>query len=342
MKRIISAMFALIAILPFAVFANGKAESSSTGGGKKITIAFLYQDLETQFWVAGHKAIVDTLNKDGVNVIEKNAHDSADTQLQQAKDVITQGVDGIIIIPQDGESAVTIGKVANKAGIPFAVFNRPPSNKDAKAIVAVADNRTIARGIVEYMAEQAKKLGHKVNPLIMVGNLGDPNAVQRKLGFYDVINKYPDLFNKPVEVPTQWNANVALQNLQSAMQAHPNVDFLFTSSDFMWPQIKQVLDPLGKWKKIGEPGHVITGGLDGDVGACQLIKDGYIDGTGVQDVYAEANMIMNAMLAAIKAGEKTPDKWMLDPGFDLTHANFATKSQDMWGCILLAQKQNKG
>ena len=63
--------------------------------------------------------------------------------------------------------------------------------------------------------------------------------------------------------------------------------------------------------------------------------------TGVQDVYAEANMIMNAMLAAIKAGEKTPDKWMLDPGFDLTHSNFAEKSKDMWGCILLAQK-NQG
>lgn len=331
MKRIIKVLVVLFCIL----FAGGTVFAA---GGP--TIAFLYQDLETQFWVAGHNGIVETLTGYGVKVIEKNAHDSADTQLQQAKDVITQGVDGIIIIPQDGESAVTIGKVANEAGIPFAVFNRPPSNKDAKALVAVADNETIARGIVQYMADQAKKLGRKVTPLIMVGNLGDPNAVYRKQGFYDVINANPNLFKAVVEVPTQWNANTALANLQSAMQAHPDVDFLFTSSDFMWPQIKSVLAPIGKWQKVGNSKHVITGGLDGDVGACQLIKDGYIDGTGVQDVYAEAKMIMDSMLASIKAGEKNPDKWMLDPGFDLTAGNFQTRSMDMWGCKLLATQKN--
>lgn len=336
MKKVISVVFALFVILPFAVFAGGQGEHA---GKHQITIAFLFQDLETEFWVAGHQAIVTTLTKDGVNVIQKNAHDSADTQLQQAKAVIAQGVDGIVIIPQDGESAVTIGKLANKAGIPYGVFNRPPSNHNAKTLVAVADNRTIARGIVQYMADQAKKLGHKVTPLIMVGNLGDPNAVQRRLGFYDVIKKYPNLFNKVVEVPTKWNANVALQNLKSAMQAHPNVDFLFTSSDFMWPQIQQVLEPLGKWKKIGQPGHVIAGGLDGDEGACQRIENGYVDGSGVQDVYYEATLIMNAMLKAIKSGEKEPNKWMLDPGFDLTHANFAKMHDKMWGCILLEQKK---
>jgi inositol transport system substrate-binding protein len=91
---------------------------------------------------------------------------------------------------------------------------------------------------------------------------------------------------------------------------------------------------------VGNAKHVITGGLDGDVGACQLIKDGYIDGTGVQDVYAEAKMIMDSMLASIKAGEKTPDKWMLDPGFDLPAGNFKARSQDMWGCKLLATQKN--
>ena len=34
------------------------------------TICFAYQDLETEFWVAGHKAIVETLTGLGVKVIE--------------------------------------------------------------------------------------------------------------------------------------------------------------------------------------------------------------------------------------------------------------------------------
>ncbi|WP_455381146.1 sugar ABC transporter substrate-binding protein, partial [Salinispira pacifica] len=231
MRKTLSLVLVLALVVGAFAVASGQKEGSAGSKGKQITIAFCFQDLETEFWVAGHKAIVETLRGKGINVIEKNANEDANRQLEQVKDVITQGVDGVIIIPQDGESAVTIGKVCNEAGVPFGVFNRPPSSKDAKALVAVADNEVIAEAAVEYMAEQAKKLGRKVTPAIMVGDLGDPNAVGRRKGFFNVINKYPDLWTgKPVEIPTKWDANVALANLQSAMQANPNIDFLFTSS----------------------------------------------------------------------------------------------------------------
>jgi inositol transport system substrate-binding protein len=319
----------LVVFIPFAAMA------------KDITIAFCFQDLETEFWVAGHKAITETLRGQGITVIEKNAHEDANRQLEQVMDAITQGVDGVIIIPQDGESAVTIGQECNDAEVPFGVFNRPPSTKDAMALVAVADNETIADGAVEYMAQQAMKLGRKMNPAIMVGDLGDPNAVGRRKGFFNVIERHPDLFNDVVEIPTKWDANVARANLQSAMQANPDIDFLFTSSDFMLPLIKGVLEPLGKWKKDTEEGHVFLGGLDGDVTACKMIRDGYLDGTGVQDVFAEAAMIMDAMVEAINAGEQTPEKWMLDPGFSLTRGNFEERAMDMWGCKLLAEQEGK-
>jgi inositol transport system substrate-binding protein len=156
----------------------------------------------------------------------------------------------------------------------------------------------------------------------------------------DVIAKYPELWTgKPIEIPTKWDSNVALANLQSAVQANPNIDFLFTSSDFLFPVIRSVLAPLGKWEKVGNPKHVILGGLDGDVTACQLLKDGYLDSTGVQDVFYEAEIMLKALIEAIEKKEKTPEKWLDDPGFALTQANYATKAMDMWGCKLLAEKK---
>ena len=38
-------------------------------------ICFAFQDLETEFWVAGHKAIVSTLKEAGHTVIERNAQE---------------------------------------------------------------------------------------------------------------------------------------------------------------------------------------------------------------------------------------------------------------------------
>lgn len=318
--------------------AEAKTESKPEAKDKKVRIAFCFQDLETEFWVAGHKAITETLKAKGIDVIERNANEDANKQLEQVKDAIAQKVDGVIIIPQDGESAVTIAAECNKAGVPIGVFNRPPSNKNAKSLVIVANNEVIAEKTVEFMAEQAKKLGRKVTPLIMVGDLGDPNAVGRRKGFFNVIDKNPDLFNKAIEVPTKWDAATGLANLQSAMQANPNVDFIFTSSDFLYPQIKAVLEPLGKWKPVGDPNHIILGGLDGDSTAGRLMDEGYVDSTGVQDLYFEAKAIMDAMLEAIQKGDKTPENWIDDPGFALTLGNMAEKKLDMWGNKLRVDK----
>jgi inositol transport system substrate-binding protein len=149
-------------------------------GQEQTTICFAFQDLETEFWVAGHKAIPEMLKKKGIRVIERNGNEDANRQLEQVRAAIARGVDGIIIIPQDGESALTIVGEANKAGVPITVFNRPPANKSNPAIVIVADNEKISEQAVSYMAEQAGKLGRKVTPRILVGDLGDSNVVARR------------------------------------------------------------------------------------------------------------------------------------------------------------------
>ncbi len=331
-------LLVIVALLgAFAVVLGGLSCSRRGPSEDQLTICFGFQDLETEFWVAGHKAITETLRAKGIRVLERNANQDANRQLEQIRDAIAQEVDGIIIIPQDGESAVTIVGEANRAGIPIAVFNRPPSDRSNPALVIVADNEKIADEAVAYMARVAreKRKDHKWKPLIVVGDLGDRNAVARRKGFFNVMEKNPGLFETPIEVPSKWDPATTLANLEAALQANPDVDFLFTSSDFLYPQIKAVLEPLGKWKKIDEPGHVILGGLDGDSTAYRLMEEGYVDATGVQDLFFEANTIMEALLAAIEAGQKTPEKWMEDPGFALTQENMAERADEMWGYRVL-------
>ncbi len=305
---------------------------------KDVKICFAYESLESGFWVASHQAINQSLAAKGVEVIEFNANGDANRQLEQVKDCIAQGVDGIILIPKDGETAVTIVGEANKAGVPIGVYNRPPANDSNPTLAVQANNEVIAEQAVSYLAEQAKKLGRKVTPLIMVGDLGDPNAVARLRGFYNVIEANPDLFNEPIEVPTDWDGDTALANLEAALQTNPDVDLIFTSSDFLYPIIRSVLEPLGKWKKVDEEGHLIIGGLDGDPGACQLMKDGYVQATGVQDLFYEADVLLEAILEAIAKGEGTPENWMDDPGFALTLDNFSEKEKSTWGCLLLEKQ----
>jgi len=328
MQKTKSAM--LLVILGLVGFTPGACSRKENESGR-LTICFAFQDLETEFWVAAHKAITETLRARNIRVLERNAHQDANRQLEQVRDAIAQDVDGIIMIPQDGESAVTIIGEANQAGIPIGVFNRPPADRSNPAIVVVADNEKIAKQAVSYMVKVAQRLNRKMTPLILVGDLGDQNSIERKNGFYNAINEHPDLFKKPIEVPTKWDAVTTLANLEAALQVEPEVDFLFTSSDFLYPQVKAVLEPLGKWKPIGDPEHVILGGLDGDSTAYKLMKEGYVDATGVQDLFFEADAIMKALLDAVEKGQSTPERWIQDPGFALTQENMDERETDMWG-----------
>lgn len=300
------------------------------------TICFGFSGSETEFWAAGIKSITDSLAAADARVIEHNSNEDPNKQLEQVNDCITQGVDGIIIIPEDGSSANTIIAEANKAGIPIGVFNRPPASEDGDAIVAVADNRGVSEQTMSYMTEQATALGldRKIRSVIMVGNLSDQNALERRKGFYDVVDANPDLFETPVEVQTNWDAATGQANLEAAMQASPEIDLLFTSSDFLYPQIRSVLEPMGLWKVAGEEGHVIMGGIDGDNRACNLLKDGYVDATGVQDLFYEAETLLTALAEAIDGGVTDPDELLLDPGFALTQTNVGEKEKDTWGCVI--------
>lgn len=322
-------VMALVMIVPF-----GQAQEG-------LRICFGFQDLETEFWVAGHRAITQTLRDQGVEVLEFNANEDPNRQLEQVRDCIAEGVDGIIIIPQDGDSAVTIVNEAQDADIPIAVFNRPPNDRSA-GIIVVADNVSATEQAVEFMAQQAlvkwQVTGETVQPLILVGALQDTNAIGRRDGFFNVINRYteayPGLFAEPIEVATEWDAATALANLEAAITANPDVDFIFTSSDFLFPTIRSVLEPRGMWVPRGDANHVIMGGLDGDATACMLIEQGFVDATGVQDLFLEAQLTLDSILAAIEAGETQPNAVLLDPGFALTAANIQFQRSDMWGCVL--------
>ena len=118
------------------------------------------------------------------------------------------------------------------------------------------------------------------------------------------------------------------------MTANPDVDFLFTSSDFLYPTIQGVLEPMGKWVTIGDPNHVIMGGLDGDKTACQLMNEKFVNALASRTCTSRPARCCRTSSPAALAGEKQPDAWLDDPGFALTQGNFADRELDMWGCKL--------
>ena len=79
-------------------------------------------------------------------------------------------------------------------------------------------------------------------------------------------------------------------------------------------------------------------GLDGDATACQLIKDGYVDATGVQDLYFEAEPVADRRSSPpstpARPSRTRSSRTRASPSPPTTSA---TREMDMWGCVLLSQ-----
>jgi ABC-type sugar transport system substrate-binding protein len=100
----------------------------------------------------------------------------------------------------------------------------------------------------------------------------------------------------------------------------------------MLPSIKSVLSGLGRWKKVDEPGHVLLGGFDGDPTAYAMMVEGYLDATGVQDVFWEAEQAIRVIQEA-KQGKRPPAR-LDDQGFAITQRNMQQMADRMWGAVM--------
>lgn len=321
----------LVATL-LAVFACACSQNktpATADGQKPLTIGVSFETLQTEYWVAGFDAIKAELAKRNITMLDAIADGDANRQLEQVNNFIARKVDGLIVVPKDAKTIIPMIKAANAAHIPIVLYNRPADQTDAKSVAVVADNFALTKATVEYMCEQAKKSGRKYKAAVLLGDLGDINAVGRRDGFEAAVKPYADVIEVVARIPTEWNGEKARAGVTNALQAHPDINFIFTSSDFMFPPLVQALKDAGKYKKTGEEGHVLLGGFDGDATAYQMLVDGYLDADGVQDVYFESEAAVQAVLD-LKAGKQVSEV-IRDPGLVIHQGNLKEAAARMWG-----------
>jgi ABC-type sugar transport system substrate-binding protein len=326
-----------LAVLALLLSLAGCSRSGGPEAPPTMTIGVAFEILQTEYWVASFEAMKSELRKRDIAMLDAIADGDANRQLEQVQNFIAQKVAGIIVVPKDAKTVIPMIKAANEAGIPIVLYNRPADKTDAVSTAVIADNFSIARDTVDYMAQQARKSGKKHKALVLIGDLGDINAVGRRDGFDDAVKNYPDAVEVVARVPTEWNQEKALAGVTNALQANPDISFIFTSSDFLFPSIVSALKSAGKYRKIGEEGHVILGGFDGDATAYRMLVDGYLDADGVQDVYFECSAAVQAVLD--RRDSKEVPAAILDKGFVINQANLKEAAQRMWGAQVDAKQR---
>jgi ABC-type sugar transport system substrate-binding protein len=293
------------------------------------TVALMFDAFDSDFWITGNTILKAKAEENGWTVLETISNRDQNKQNDQVKAMVERKVDGIIFIPTDNNAAIPAIRTANEAGIPIVFFNRPPAPNDYKYVAIQADNRKIMQQTVQALVDIARKQGGTYKAALMIGDLGDNNAVQRRDGALDILDQNKDIIEVVAQIATEWNADKAFAGLTNAIQANPDINMLISPSDSQDAVIEQVLKTAGKWHKTGEEGHVLFAGFDGDQNGYRLLKEGYMDVNGVQNLFFEADLAYQALQDAW-AGKEV-EQMLIDPGFAISQETLAEQEGEMWG-----------
>jgi len=212
---------------------TGTATGSAPAGGKKYLIG-MSQANKGEPW---RQAMNDQIQAAAeahpeLSVVFADAAQDNAKQVSQVESFLQQGIDLLIISPNEAAPLTDVVAKAYKKGIPVIVLDRKV-NGDEYTMWIGANNQKIGARAGEYVANWAKEKKLKpANVIELRGLEGSTPAKERGDGFREGIAKNPD-----VKIIASQNANwlreKGISVSQSMLQAQPDVDVIYAHNDPM-------------------------------------------------------------------------------------------------------------
>lgn len=194
-------LIGVVVVAAMAVGVSACASDSGSEGGDGGTVGILMPGVQSVRWQIEAEVMTDEFEARGYDTVVQFANDDAPTQVQQLEDMITQGVDALIVTAVDGQSLGGPLADAKAAGIPILSYTRLLIDTDAvdyyttfdfKAYGAASgDSILVALGIEDAEGNPTGEEG-PFNIEVVNGSPTDSVAYDMWAGFEETLQPYVD------------------------------------------------------------------------------------------------------------------------------------------------------
>ena len=289
MKRRLLALLALSVLLLAACSNDDDGGGGSTGatggatGGGKVTVGVSWNNYNEERWAKWDEpAIQQALQTCGAEYISSDAGSSAEQQLADVENLISQGANALIILAQDGEAILPAVQSALDQGIPVVAYDRLIENPGS--LYVTFDNVEIGRLEAEAVFAEVPK----GNYVFIKGNSTDANADFLRDGQQEVLQDALDsgaIKNVGESYTDNWDPAVAQTNMEQFLtDNNNNVDAVLSENDGMAGGVVAALEAQGL------AGEVAVSGQDGDAAGLNRVALG----TQTVDVWKDARELGKA------------------------------------------------
>ncbi|RYU82801.1 substrate-binding domain-containing protein [Hymenobacter persicinus] len=201
----------------------------------------------------------------------KDARNSSAVQQQQIKEFLREGVDLLIVSPNEAEPITPIVEEAFNRGIPVVILDRRTTSKLYTAYVG-GNNTEVGRIAGNYISSL---LGGRGNVLEVLGPIGASPALDRHQGLTQALAAHPGV-RLVAQVHGNWERPSVIRQLPAVLRAHPEVDLIFAHNDRMALGAYQICKQQGLSRRVRIVG---VDGLPGTQGGIQFVQDGILTAT---------------------------------------------------------------
>ena len=247
---------------------NANKDSSSTDGSDdKLRIGLSVTDLSLERWQHDRDIFVGKAEELGAEVIVQSADNDESKQLTQIQNMLSQGVDVLVVIPVNSDSLSPAIDQAKKEGVKVLAYDRLITNSEVDAYVSFNNVR-----VGELQAEYIVSKVPKGNYFLMGGSPTDNNAKLFREGQMNVLQPLIDKGDITVvgdQWVEKWDATEAMGIMENALTANRNeIDAVVASNDATAGGAIQALVAQGL------AGKVAISGQDADLAGVQRIAEG--------------------------------------------------------------------
>ena len=247
---------------------NGSARKKK-GPNERVKIGFSMDTVKEERWQRDRELVRKRAEEIGADVDVQVANGNDSDQIKQAENMLTQGVDVLIVAPHNGEISASIVEAAHRQGVPVISYDRLIKNSDVDLYIS---HQVVKMGEMQakYLLDHVSK--RPANFVLVGGSPTDNNALLLHEGQMNVLKPAVDRGEVKIvadQYAKEWQAAAALNIVENALtQAHNQVDAVVASNDGTARGAVQALEGQGL------AGKVLVSGQDADLASLKLIVEG--------------------------------------------------------------------
>ncbi|QHQ63765.1 substrate-binding domain-containing protein [Anaerocolumna sedimenticola] len=234
---------------------------------KKIVVGLSLGTLMEDRWIRDRDIFMSKAQQERIEVIVNNANKDSDLQYKQVQEMIKQGIDVLVIAPNDSNKEARCVKAAKDKNIPVISYDRLVHDSNVDVYISF-DNNQVGKIMATYLTDHVPEGGY----IMIGGSENDSNSKMLYEGAMSVLKPFID--NNKIQILAQtwvdgWIRETAYNFLFEELKTHKDdVKAIICGNDSLaWGAI----DALSE-AQIAE--NVQVAGQDADLVACQRIVTG--------------------------------------------------------------------